>query len=277
MKKLPNLSEEIAAMAKTGSSIGISSPADANPSGTDQECEKLNWHTQPDDAPKAKKKCRDKLVQEFRISVSTSHCCFKIVNLIWVQTDNDSIYLFICKQPLSEEMKRELRRDSKRYKENKAKLRRQKDSLLKRKSITSSTDAPQRKLKKITEGLPHIPKFDDEDTKEITPTPYVSTLSARISALASSGSFSSNSNSSIFKEPSSPSSASLTQSIVNKLPSIGHKFVSDTKELIAKNSMKPIKAVAPLETNDIVAKPTVPLTKHKKSITIPPRKSYVFL
>lgn len=178
-------------------------------------------------------------------------------------------------------MKRELRRDSKRYKENKAKLRRQKDLLLKRKSNSSSSDAPVRKLKKITEGLPHIPKFDDEDTKESGHTPYVSTLSARISALA--GSFTTNANTgvSIFKEPSlaslSPSPASVTQSIVNKLPSIGHKFVSDTKELIAKNSMKPIKSATASQSNDVIAKPTTPATKHKKSTTLPSRKSYVFL
>lgn len=181
-------------------------------------------------------------------------------------------------------MKRELRRDSKRYKENKAKLRRQKDLLLKRKSNSLSSDVPVRKLKKITEGLPHILKLDDEETKETSHTPYVSTLSARISALASSGTFPMNVNSStsLFKEPSSsssslsPSPASVTQSIVNKLPSIGHKFVSDTKELIAKNTMKPIKSAATSETNDVIAKPTVSVTKHKKSTAVPPRKSYVF-
>lgn len=160
-------------------------------------------------------------------------------------------------------------------------MRRQKDLLLKRKSNSSSSDAPVRKLKKITEGLPHIPKFDDGDTKESSHTPYVSTLSARISALA--GSFTTNANTgvSMFKEPSlaslSPSPASVTQSIVNKLPSIGHKFVSDTKELIAKNTMKPIKPAAVSQSNDAIAKPTTPATKHKKSTTLPSRKSYVFL
>lgn len=69
MKKLPNLSEEIAAMAKIDSA-GASSTANANPSNTDRECEKFNSSAKSDEAPKAKKKCRDKLVHEFRISVS---------------------------------------------------------------------------------------------------------------------------------------------------------------------------------------------------------------
>lgn len=69
MKKLPNLSEEIAAMAKIDSA-GASSTANANPSIADQECEQFNSSTQSDEAPKAKKKCRDKLVHELRISVS---------------------------------------------------------------------------------------------------------------------------------------------------------------------------------------------------------------
>lgn len=73
MKKLPNLSEEIAAMAKIDSG-GTASPANANPSAADQECEKINLSAQFDDAPTSKKKCRDKLVHEFRISVSNAPC-----------------------------------------------------------------------------------------------------------------------------------------------------------------------------------------------------------
>lgn len=70
MKKLPNLSEEIAAMAKTDSG-STSSPSTANTSSADQECDKFNLSVQPDNAPNRKKKrCRSKLVQEFRISVS---------------------------------------------------------------------------------------------------------------------------------------------------------------------------------------------------------------
>lgn len=70
MKKLPNLSEEIAAMAKIDSA-GASSPANANPSNVVQECKNFNSSAQFEEAPKSKKKCRDKLVHEFRISVSS--------------------------------------------------------------------------------------------------------------------------------------------------------------------------------------------------------------
>lgn len=33
---------------------------------------------------------------------------------------------------------------------------------------------------------------------------------------------------------------------MNKLPSIGHKFVGDTEELITKNTIKPIKPAEPV-------------------------------
>lgn len=70
MKKIPNLNEEIAAMAKTDAG-GSASPAIVNVSSSaDQECEKINSSVPNDDKPKSKKRCRDKLVQEIRISVS---------------------------------------------------------------------------------------------------------------------------------------------------------------------------------------------------------------
>lgn len=90
MKKLPNLSEEIAAMAKTDSAT-VSSPAHANPSSADQECDKFNSTAKLDDAPKTKKKKRrDELVQEFRISVSFSHFVFIIFELIQKNVNNNS-------------------------------------------------------------------------------------------------------------------------------------------------------------------------------------------
>lgn len=175
-------------------------------------------------------------------------------------------------QPLSDEMKRELRRDSRRYKENKAKLRRQKEALAqKRKSDVTVPhgEPPVRKLKKITEGLPQIPKHDMDSEG------YTNSNSFSIGSLSSSR----YGNESSFNEPKrlkvsafSPlttnnmpttsgllnppltnvdpllrstttvrnTAPSLTQSIVNKLPSIGHKFVGDTEELIMKNTIKPI-------------------------------------
>lgn len=169
-------------------------------------------------------------------------------------------------------MKRELRKDSRRYKENKAKLRRQKDQLVqKRKSDMriSHGEQPLRKLKKITEGLPQIPKHD------LDPDGHMNSHLFAINSFSSSR----YGNESTFTEPkrsklatfspittntmptasgslnsplasvdllsrSTPTARnaapSLTQSIVNKLPSIGHKFVGDTEELIMKNTIKPI-------------------------------------
>lgn len=180
-------------------------------------------------------------------------------------------------------MKRELRRDSRRYKENKAKLRRQKEMLLKRKHEfkSSLSDAPIRKLKKITEGLPQVSKHSTEndahtsidnhsfsvtsfsssryggdsfEIKRTKPSAFASLSSVHLSA-ASASSSSMNSSLSTMETPtrnlssgrsSLPStSTSLTQSIVNKLPSIGHKFVGDTEELIMKNTIKPIKSAEP--------------------------------
>lgn len=170
-------------------------------------------------------------------------------------------------------MKRELRRDSRRYKENKLKLRRQKEMLLKRKhdAKTSHADAPVRKLKKITEGLPQVSKhtvdndnhgsndnpsfpiasfsssrYNSEsfEAKRMKPSAFAPLPSANLSASSSS---SLNPSHSLMDTRTLQSSRislplpSLTQSIVNKLPSIGHKFVGDTEELIMKNTIKPIK------------------------------------
>lgn len=172
-------------------------------------------------------------------------------------------------------MKRELRKDSRRYKENKAKLRRQKDALVqKRKSEmpVAHGEQPVRKLKKITEGLPQIPKHD------LDPDGHMNSHSFSITSFSASSRYG---NESSFTEPkrsklhtafpsittsNMPTASgslnpplanttdpllrltptarnaapSLTQSIVNKLPSIGHKFVGDTEELIMKNTIKPI-------------------------------------
>lgn len=181
-------------------------------------------------------------------------------------------------------MKRELRRDSRRYKENKAKLRRQKELLLKRKNEMKSShpDGPVRKLKKITEGLPQVPKhlveseshnpidnhafsvssfstsrYNNEniDSKRAKPSAFASLSSGGLSISSSTSSTSAlNSSLGSLDTPTralqsarnSLPSTSLTQSIVNKLPSIGHKFVGDTEELIMKNTIKPIKPAEPV-------------------------------
>lgn len=184
-------------------------------------------------------------------------------------------------------MKRELRRDSRRYKENKAKLRRQKELLLKRKSDMKvlHTDAPVRKLKKITEGLPQVSKLAvDNDIHGLNDSNIFSvgsfsssrcvnsdaTIDARrtkSSAFTSlpAGSLSVSSSNSLntclnsLNTIDTPTRAlqsarntlpspSLTQSIVNKLPSIGHKFIGDTEELIMKNTIRPIKPTDSLST-----------------------------
>lgn len=202
-------------------------------------------------------------------------------------------------QPLSEEMKRELRRDSRRYKENKAKLRRQKEMLLKRKNELKSSysDAPIRKLKKITEGLPQVSKHSmDTDGHGSMDNHSFSVASfSSSSSRYGSDSFEKRTKSSAFVPIASGSlppptgsmntplstmdsqnrniqptrtnlpSTSMTQSIVNKLPSIGHKFVGDTEELIMKNTIKPIKSVEPANfstnapvSNTIRSTPTQP-------------------
>lgn len=178
-------------------------------------------------------------------------------------------------------MKRELRRDSRRYKENKAKLRRQKEMLLKRKNEmkASHADTPVRKLKKITEGLPQVSKQnvdgdtyssidnhsfsvnsfppsrynnDPFETKRTKTSAFISLSaggSASSSSLNPSGSAIDTSSKNLQISRNIPLSTSLTQSIVNKLPSIGHKFVGDTEELIMKNTIKPIKPVEPINTS----------------------------
>lgn len=182
-------------------------------------------------------------------------------------------------------MKRELRRDSRRYKENKAKLRRQKEMLLKRKNDTkaSHADAPVRKLKKITEGLPQVSKhpvdgsvnnhlfpvtsfsssrynsdsFDGKRTKlsAFAPLPAGGLSSSALSSLSTSLCAMDTSSRTLQSSRNSLPSTSLTQSIVNKLPSIGHKFVADTEELILKNAIKPIKPAE--STSALVIAPVI--------------------
>lgn len=190
-------------------------------------------------------------------------------------------------------MKRELRRDSRRYKENKAKLRRQKDQLLKRKS-SANIDTPVRKLKRLTEGLPSVSKHDidtethadssfgvtlfsslryNSDSVDIKrPKPSAFATFAMNNSMQSSNILNAINlkvpNASHIQSPTTPpssastssrnasNSTSLTQSIVNKLPSIGHKFVGDTEELIMKNtSNKPTDSIIlpTTKTNNIAA------------------------
>lgn len=270
MKKPPNLNEEIAAMAKSDPTC-ISIQSVENIRARDEE--KQNHSVDKSNATEQRKskKCRAQLVQEIRISVN-----IKITDEIFIKLFN--LNYFSLKQPLSEEMKRELRRDSRRYKENKAKLRRQKEILLKRKNELKHADAPVRKLKKITEGLPQVSKHSTEsdfhgpiDSHSFSITSFSSSRynndsfdskRAKSSAFTSlSGglsvsSISLNSSLNALDTPTrNPQSArnslpstSLTQSIVNKLPSIGHKFVGDTEELIMKNTIKPIKPAEPVIT-----------------------------
>ncbi|XP_055314214.1 probable histone-lysine N-methyltransferase CG1716 isoform X2 [Sitodiplosis mosellana] len=259
MKRPPNLNEEIAAMAKSDPAC-ISIISTENIRARDEENQNICVaKSNTGEEQCRKKKCRMQLVQEIRIS------------------------------PLSEEMKRELRRDSRRYKENKAKLRRQKEMLLKRKSDmkVSHTGVPVRKLKKITEGLPQVSKHavdsdshgsndnhlfsvgsfsssryhnsDSFDVRRTKSSAFAPLPAVGLSASSSSSLTTSHNTIDIPSRTSQSSrnglpSTSLTQSIVNKLPSIGHKFVGDTEELIMKNTIRPIRpaesvsasAVAPI-------------------------------
>lgn len=173
-------------------------------------------------------------------------------------------------------MKREIRRDARVYKDNKAKLRKMKEQHIKRKleikESVSGEPVPARKVRKLTEGLPqglkaelemekarggsypqmspspsgtrHLTSVDSKRTKSSafvsvstgvippTPGPLTSPFSLAENSLRAPPS----------TRPPIPCS-SLTQSIVSKLPSIGHKFIGDTEKLIMKNTIKPIQAV----------------------------------
>lgn len=166
-------------------------------------------------------------------------------------------------QPLSDEMKREIRRDARVYKENKAKLRKLKEMCMKRRMDTKESNAelmPTRKVRKLTEGLPHGSKGDVDMEKSrsgshSTPSFRASKSSAFVSFTADAIPPSSKISATTFSmadssstrplpnpRPTTNLSSSLTQSIVNKLPSIGHKFIGDTEKLIMKNTIKPIQA-----------------------------------
>ncbi|XP_031639899.1 uncharacterized protein LOC116351884 isoform X2 [Contarinia nasturtii] len=254
VKRPQNLNEEIAAMAKSDSINSTSLSVESTRQGTRAKDEEnqINLIAKPNtsQSERRKKKCRSLLVQEIRIS------------------------------PLSEEMKRELRRDSRRYKENKAKLRRQKEMFLKRKSElkVSNADTPIRKLKRITEGLPQVSKQNVEDENygaidnhsfsvasfpstrysgdsfETKRTKAFASLSLGGSSLSSGTSLNTTDTSSKILQTTRNNlpSTSLTQSIVNKLPSIGHKFVGDTEELIMKNTIKPVETMNPLVNTTVI-------------------------
>lgn len=172
-------------------------------------------------------------------------------------------------------MKREIRRDARVYKENKAKLRKMKEQHLKRKleskdgSQSSNDSVPTRKVRKLTEGLPQGLKSGDMDIERVRSGAHTMPLSipssrhndtfeskrTKLSAFVpvstntlpsttSSMNSSFTSTDSTTRTPQNPRPSipanSLTQSIVSKLPSIGHKFVGDTEKLIMKNTIKPI-------------------------------------
>lgn len=262
MSKLPNLSEEIAAMAKSDSGHHSTPSSENNRMRDDEKLHSMNMKSSAEKQYK-KKKCRAKLVQEIRIDVRCDYLVL-LENFFFV------ILKFLFK-PLSEEEKKELRRDSRRYKENKAKLRRQKDSLLvKRKQPPPpplpNADVPVRKLKKLTEGLPLVPKHEtDIDMHADTGFSVTSFSSSRYNNNAfdlkrpKASAFSSYSMNNSAASTSSINSPLATtdadkktlHSIVNKLPSIGHKFDGNTEELIMKNTINTNKP-----TDEIPSTPT---------------------
>lgn len=137
-------------------------------------------------------------------------------------------------------MKRELRRHCRRSKENKATIRRQ-GSLVKRKNADISDELPTRKIRKITEGLPNISKFDENETANASFT--LPTFSSRFidsTDIKKVKPVNVNVTSSLSNSPniSNTSSPSPSSQILFQLPTLGRKFNSDTKELIMKNTAK---------------------------------------
>lgn len=72
MKKPPNLNEEIAAMAKSDLSHSSELSMDNNRHRDEEKQNNLMAKPNTSDSRKKKRKCRSKLVQEIRISVSAS-------------------------------------------------------------------------------------------------------------------------------------------------------------------------------------------------------------
>lgn len=177
-----------------------------------------------------------------------------------------NIYL----QPLPEDVKRELRLDSKRYKENKAKLRRQRDQMQKNKNNQSNQPdvLPSRRIRKLTDGIPNIAKIEDTEVDEertfIPITSRLNSLDVRKPKVPTfntpplSNRLINHAKQSTSTAPEATASTSLTHLLVSKLPSIGHKFVSDAKELIMKNAIKPVATtsfspITPTATKPVVA------------------------
>lgn len=173
-------------------------------------------------------------------------------------------------------MKREIRRDARIYKDNKAKLRKMKEQHIKRKMESkepaSGEPIPARKVRKLTEGLPQGLKAELEMEKarsgSYSLAPPNAPISRHIAPIepkrAKSSAFAAVPPNTLPATPialtspftlgesslrPAPSArppipcSSLTQSIVSKLPSIGHKFIGDTEKLIMKNTIKPIQSV----------------------------------
>lgn len=265
MNKLPDLSEEIAAMAKIDPSE-TDCPAKVSPST--EEAKSTHSASQPsrpgEQRKKRRKKCRELLVQEIRISVSVEP---------WRAAFQSNFEQ--RSQPLSEDMKRELRKHCRRSsKKNKASIRRS-ETLVKRKISDPASEAPTRKIRKITEGLPNVSKHeeaepshspfslqtfssrfnDSVDIKRVKPLNPPSVIPASASA----------SNSPNIASTSSPSPSPSSQ-ILFQLPTLGRKFNSDTKELIMKNTSK-------ASANDSAAHPVAgksqPALARKPNVSVP--------
>lgn len=73
MKKPPNLNEEIAAMAKSDSSHSSELSTENNRHRDEEKQSNLMTKPNTSDSKMKKRKCRSKLVQEIRISVSITN------------------------------------------------------------------------------------------------------------------------------------------------------------------------------------------------------------
>lgn len=162
-------------------------------------------------------------------------------------------------------MKREIRRDARVYKDNKAKLRKMKEQHIKRKMESKETmifhPIPARKVRKLTEGLPQglIAEMEMVGPPNVTISRHIAPIELKLAKSSAFAKVAPNilsvtpipltppftlGESSLRTPPSLRPQivcSSLTQSIVSKLPSIGHKFIGDTEKLIMKNNIKPIK------------------------------------
>lgn len=136
---------------------------------------------------------------------------------------------------------------------------------------------PSRRLRKLTDGIPNIAKIEvgehDEQRTFIPITSRLNNLDVRKPKLPTfstpplSNRLISHTKQSTSIATDATPSTSLTHLLVSKLPSIGHKFVPDAKELIMKNTIKPADTSSFAPVTPTTSKPVIAGIKIKHADT----------